>query len=119
MWSHEKVITHLLKQYICNTFNSWSTFWSAYRDFKQLITAKELGLKLFKCFCMPNHGKYSFLLLKCACIFSVFSIQNLIGILFNGQEDPDNPVYLSEKKFITFFLFSNVVGVNLSKKKQF
>ena len=39
--------------------------------------------------------------------------------LFNGQEDPENPVYLSDKKgFITFFFFSKLV-VNLSKKKQF
>jgi hypothetical protein len=32
--------------------------------------------------------------------------------LFNGQEDSENPVYLSEKRFITFFFFSNLVSVN-------
>jgi hypothetical protein len=39
--------------------------------------------------------------------------------LFNGQEDPENPVYLSEKKVYYVFFFSKLVIVNWSKKKPF
>jgi hypothetical protein len=39
--------------------------------------------------------------------------------LSNGQEDPENPVYLSEKKVYYIFFFSKLVSVNWSKKKPF
>ena len=32
--------------------------------------------------------------------------------LSNGQEDPENPVYLSEKKVYYIFFFSKLVSVN-------
>jgi hypothetical protein len=32
--------------------------------------------------------------------------------LFNVQEDPENPVYLSEKKGLLRFSFSQLVSVN-------
>jgi hypothetical protein len=38
--------------------------------------------------------------------------------MFNGQEDPENPVCLSEKRFITFFFFSKLVSVNISIRKR-
>ena len=45
----------------------------------------------------------------------LFSVKNCPMV----KEDPENPVYLSEKRFLLHFLFLSYVSVNLSKKKQF
>jgi hypothetical protein len=37
--------------------------------------------------------------------------------LFNGQEDPENPVYLSEKKVYYVFLFLKVSQCKLKQKE--
>jgi hypothetical protein len=37
--------------------------------------------------------------------------------LFNGQEDPENPVYLSEKKVYYIFLFLKVSQCKLKQKE--
>jgi hypothetical protein len=37
--------------------------------------------------------------------------------LFNGQEDPKNPVYLSEKKVYYIFLFLKVSQCKLKQKE--
>jgi hypothetical protein len=57
-----------------------------------------------------------FLALK---LFFLLQFTLLNEKLFNGQEDPENPVYLSEKKVYYVFPFLKVSQCKLKQKEQF